>query len=66
MKLAEFESKVSRAVNAELEEYVGSAFAGSLSDLKGIFFYHLGLENNGNSGKRIRPLDCPLCCRGWS
>jgi len=64
MKLAEFESKVSRAVNAELEEYVGSAFAGSLSDLKGIFFYHLGLENNGNSGKRIRPLLTALCAAG--
>lgn len=64
MKLAEFESKVSRAVNAELEEYVGSAFAGSLSDLKDIFLYHLGLETGGNSGKRIRPLLTALCAAG--
>ncbi len=60
-----FESKVSQSIDTALKTYIDALFKDRTSDLRDIFYYHLGLADNASrKGKRIRPVLTALCTEG--
>ena len=60
-----FQEKYFRKFSIEFDKTINDLFPDSVSDLKEIFRYHLGMDNDPEKqGKRIRPLLTLLCTEG--
>lgn len=63
--LIQLQSEILPVINQALRKFVDSIFPDRKSELSQIFFYHLGLQDQGSDqGKRIRPFLVALCANG--
>jgi geranylgeranyl diphosphate synthase type I len=51
---SDFEKKYQKAFSTKFLDFINTLFSTSRTNLKEIFFYHLGLDHD-NQGKRVRP-----------
>ena len=61
MDTASLHQKIVQKIEASLQNFLGTQHFGTARDLRKMLSYHLGWEDEGRHGKRIRPLLTLLC-----